>query len=37
MIIFEEVSTLGRGDYIKVKKLGRVGPNHSPGWGLENV
>jgi hypothetical protein len=29
MIIFEEVSTLGRGDYIKVKKLGKVGPNHS--------
>ena len=27
--IFEKVSTLGRGDYIKVKKLGKVGPNHS--------
>lgn len=29
MIVFEEVSTLGRGDHIKVKKLGKVGPNHS--------
>lgn len=29
MIIFEEVSTLGRGDYVKVKKLVRLGENHS--------
>ncbi|MFA5423283.1 MAG: hypothetical protein WC374_05445 [Phycisphaerae bacterium] len=28
-IRFEEKSTLGRGDHIVVKKLGRVGPNHS--------
>lgn len=29
MIIFEEVSNLGRGDYISVKELRKVGPNHS--------
>jgi hypothetical protein len=28
-IQFEEVSTLGRGDHIVVKKLGKVGPGHS--------
>ena len=29
VIVFEEVSTLGRGGHIKVKKLGKVGQNHS--------
>lgn len=29
MIDFEEVFTLGRGNYIKVKKFVKVGPNHS--------
>jgi hypothetical protein len=28
-IKFEEASTLGRGDHIKVKKIVKVGPNHS--------
>ncbi len=28
-IKFEEKSTLGRGDHIVVKKIGKVGPNHS--------
>ena len=28
-IKFEETSTLGRGDYIMVKQLVKVGPNHS--------
>ena len=29
MISFEEVSTLGRGRYIKVNMTSKVGPNHS--------
>ncbi len=29
LIVFEEVSTLGRGNYIKVIRLTKLGPNHS--------
>ena len=29
MISFKETSTLGRGDYIKVMKTIKIGPNHS--------
>ena len=35
MIVFEEVSTLGRGDYIKVNELAKVGPNHSQYYRLK--
>jgi hypothetical protein len=36
MIDYEDVSTFGRGNYIKVKQFIRIGPNHSLYYKLKD-